>query len=95
MWLYVGLARNGRRLGRALKELSHLWATIDEFYRSTRLDDSLIALRNMAQVAWIVTLAARHNSESRGAHYREDATAHEFAGLYDTEGPLPNAISEF
>lgn len=95
MWLYVGLARNGRRLGRALRELNHLWATIDEFYRATRLDDNLIGLRNMAQVAWIVTLAARHNRESRGAHYREDAIAHEFAGLYDTEGPLPSAISEF
>ena len=95
MWLYVGLARNGRRLGRALKELNHLWGTIDEFYRSTRLDDRLIGLRNMAQVAWIVTLAARHNRESRGVHYREDATAHEFAGIYDTEGPLPSVISEF
>ena len=95
MWLYVGLARNGRRLGRALKELNHLWGTIDEFYRSTRLDDSLIALRNMAQAAWLVTLAARHNRESRGVHYREDASIHEFADLYDTEGPLPSAISEF
>jgi len=95
MWLYVGLARNGRRLGRALRELNHLWGTIDEFYRSTRLDDELIGLRNMAQAAWIVTLAARHNRESRGAHYREDATVHEFAGLYDTEGPLPSAVSEF
>ena len=95
MWLYVGLARNGRRLGRALKELNHLWGTIDEFYRRTRLDDSLIGLRNMAQVAWLVTLAARHNRESRGTHYREDATIHEFAGLYDTEGPLPSALSEF
>lgn len=95
MWLYVGLARNGRRLGRALRELNHLWATIDEFYRATRLDDNLIGLRNMAQVAWIVALAARHNRESRGAHYREDAVAHAFAGLYDTEGPLPSAFSEF
>ena len=95
MWLYVGLARNGHRLGRALKELNHLWVTIDEFYRSSRLDDGLIALRNMAQVAWIVTLAARHNRESRGGHYREDATAHEYAGLYDAEGPLPSTVSEF
>ena len=95
MWLYVGLARNGRRLGRALKELNHLWETIDDFYRSARLDDGLIGLRNMAQAAWIVTLAARHNRESRGVHYREDAKTHEFAGLYDTEGPLPSVISEF
>lgn len=95
MWLYVGLARSGRRLVRALKELNYQWTTIDDFYRSTSLDDSLIALRNMAQVAWIVTRAAHHNRGSRGVHFREDASAHEFAGLYDTEGPLPNAITEF
>jgi L-aspartate oxidase len=95
MWLYVGLVRNNRRLLRALKELNQLWGTIDEFYRSTRLTDSLIGLRNMAQVAWIVTLAARHNRQSRGVHYREDAAFHEFAGLYDAEGPIPSTVSEF
>ncbi len=95
MWLYVGLARNTHRLARALKELNHLWGVIDEFYRSTRLNDNLIGLRNMAQAAWIVTLAAWHNRQSRGAHYREDAEDHDFAGLYDTEGPLPSTASEF
>jgi L-aspartate oxidase len=95
MWLYVGLARNGRRLARALQELSHLWGTIDGFYRSTRLDDNLIGLRNMAQAAWIITLAAHHNRQSRGAHYREDAAPHDFAGLYDAEGPLLSSFPEF
>ena len=65
------------------------------FYRSNRLTDGLVGLRNMAQAAWIVALAARHNRESRGVHYREDASSHDFAGLYDTEGPLPSTISEF
>lgn len=95
MWLYVGLSRNGRRLLRALRELNQLWGTIDDFYRSTRLTDSLIGLRNMAQVAWIVALAARHNRESRGVHYREDTASHDFAGLCDAEGPLPSTVSEF
>jgi L-aspartate oxidase len=95
MWLYVGLARSTHRLARALKDLNHLWGVIDEFYRSTRLNDRLIGLRNMAQTAWIVTLAAWHNRESRGAHYREDAQSLQFASRYDTEGPLPNAVSEF
>lgn len=95
MWLYVGLARNTHRLARALKDLDHLWAVIDEFYRSTRLNDALIGLRNMAQTAWIVTRAAWHNRQSRGTHYREDAAGHEFAGLRDTDGPLPGAVSEF
>lgn len=94
MWLYVGLARNTHRLARALNELDHLWGVIDSFYRATRLDDSLIGLRSMAQVAWIVTSAAWHNRGSRGAHYREDAEPHRFASFADTEGPVPNAIDE-
>lgn len=95
MWLYVGLARNAHRLGRALRELNQQWTVIDEFYRSTRLDDSLIGLRNMVQAAWIVTRAAWHNRQSCGAHYREDASDHSFAELQDTEGPLPGWPAEF
>ncbi|MGD9099308.1 MAG: L-aspartate oxidase [Anaerolineae bacterium] len=93
-WFYVGLARNTHRLARALKDLNHLWQTIDHFYRTTRLNDDLIGLRNMAQAAWIVTNAAWHNRGARGTHYREDAEATHFASLHDTEGPLPNSVSE-
>ena len=85
MWLYVGLARNTRRLGRALRDLNHLWGEIDRFYRLTRLSDDLIGLRNQAQAAWVVTRAAWHNRQSLGAHYREDAPADDSASLYDTE----------
>ncbi len=85
MWLYVGLARSTRRLARALRELNHLWEAIDGFYRATRLSDDLIGLRNLAQAAWVVTRAAWHNRESRGAHYREDAHPNDFASLYDAE----------
>ena len=96
MWLYVGLARNARRLARALRDLNHLWEVIDDFYRITRLNDDLIGLRNMAQAAWIVTCAAWHNRQSRGAHYREDARPNDFASLDDTElqggSPLGNAL---
>jgi L-aspartate oxidase len=87
MWLYVGLARNTRRLSRALSDLTHLWEEIDHFYRATRLTDDLIGLRSLAQTAWVVTRAAWHNRESRGAHFREDARANEFASLYDAESP--------
>jgi L-aspartate oxidase len=85
MWLYVGLARSTRRLARALRELNHLWEAIDGFYRATRLSDDLIGLRNLAQAAWVVTRAAWHNRQSRGAHYREDAHPEVFASLYDAE----------
>lgn len=95
MWFYVGLARNSHRLSRALKDLNHIWPAIDDFYRTTRLNDALIGLRNMAQAAWIVARAAWQNRGSRGAHYREDAETTHFAGLHDTEGPLPGSVSEF
>jgi L-aspartate oxidase len=95
MWLYVGLARNTRRLVRALRDLNHLWGVIDHFYRATRLSDSLIGLRSLAQAAWVVTLAAWHNRQSHGAHYREDAQTEDFASLYDTEGLLPSVEPDF
>src|ERR1051325_2018385 len=46
MWHYVGLVRSGDRLSRAIRELRHLWNEIETFYRSTKLSDGLIGLRN-------------------------------------------------
>ncbi len=94
MWLYVGLSRNTHRLARALKDLNHLWEVIDEFYRSTRLNDPLVGLRNMAQAAWIVTRAAWHNRQSRGAHYREDAESFHQVTRFDAEGPFQSTVTD-
>lgn len=73
MWHYVGLVRTAERLARAERELRHLWHEIEEFYRSQRLNDALIGLRNAVQVARIITFSAQRNRFSRGAHYRADA----------------------
>jgi L-aspartate oxidase len=73
MWHYVGLVRNADRLSRAIRELRHLWNEIETFYRSTKLSDGLIGLRNGVEVALIVAQAAQHNRQSRGCHYRQDA----------------------
>jgi L-aspartate oxidase len=73
MWHYVGLVRSEYRLSRAIRALRSLWVEIEDFYRKTRLDDSLIGLRNAVQVAVMVARAARRNKCSRGAHYREDS----------------------
>ncbi len=72
MWNYVGLVRTGRRLQRALRELRHLENEIERFYRTVRLTDSLLGLRNAVRTAFIVTLAAWENNSSIGCHYRED-----------------------
>ncbi len=73
MWHYVGLVRSTRRLERALRDLNHLQEEIDDFYRSTRLNDGLIGLRHSVQAALIVAEAAKHNRVSRGCHYRDDS----------------------
>ncbi|MFN8450690.1 MAG: FAD-binding protein [Anaerolineae bacterium] len=72
MWHYVGLIRTEERLARADRELRHLMHEIEGFYRSARLNDALIGLRNATQVARTVTFAAQRNRFSRGAHYRAD-----------------------
>ncbi len=77
MWHYVGIARSGERLSRAIRELRHLWNEIETFYRTTRLSDGLIGLRNAVEAALVVAQAARHNPRSRGAHFRVDSGQHE------------------
>jgi len=72
MWHYVGLVRSADRLSRAIRELRHLWNEIETFYRTTKLSDGLIGLRNAVEVALIVAQAAQHNRQSRGCHYRQD-----------------------
>lgn len=73
MWNYVGLVRSSEGLSRAIRELRHLWNEIETFYRTTKLGDGLIGLRNAVEVALIVAEAARHNRRSRGCHFRRDA----------------------
>lgn len=72
MWHYVGLERSSERLSRAIRELRHMLNEIETFYRSTKLDDGLIGLRNAVEVALLVAQSAFHNRLSRGCHYRED-----------------------
>ena len=75
MWHYVGLVRSADRLSRAIRELRHLLNEIETFYRTTKLSDGLIGLRNAVEVALIVAQAARHNRQSRGCHYRSDSVS--------------------
>ena len=77
MWHYVGLTRSADRLSRAIRELRHLWNEIETFYRTTKLSDGLIGLRNAVEVALIVAQAALHNRQSRGCHFREDSVSYE------------------
>ena len=72
MWHHVGLIRSDHRLRRALKELWSLRSTIEDFYRKARLVDGLAGLRNSVLAAGLIAMAAVHNTENRGCHYREN-----------------------
>lgn len=72
MWNYVGLVRSARRLERAIGDLNDLQDGVNRFYRTTKLNDALIGLRNEVQAAIIVAEAAWRNRVSLGCHYRED-----------------------
>ncbi|MGJ1316542.1 L-aspartate oxidase, partial [Sphingobacterium multivorum] len=48
----------------------------EEFYRNTRLSVKLCELRNVIQVAYIVTKSAMLRKESRGLHYTTDYPKH-------------------
>jgi len=71
MWNYVGLARTTPRLERAQRELRRLETEIEQFYRTTRLSDEIIGLRNAVRAAIIVADAAWRNRTSMGCHFRE------------------------
>lgn len=73
MWHYVGLVRSADRLSRAIRELRHLWNEIETFYRTTKINDGLIGLRNAVEIALVIAQAAQHNRQSRGCHYRQDS----------------------
>ena len=73
MWYYAGLIRSGDLLSRAIRELRHLQNETETFYRSNKLSDGLIGLRNAVEVGLVISQAARHNRQSRGCHFRVDS----------------------
>ena len=71
MWNYTGLVRTVERLQRAIRELRHLESEIQRFYRTVRLTDSILGLRNAVRSAVTITIAAWENNTSVGCHYRQ------------------------
>ncbi|UIR55747.1 L-aspartate oxidase [Sphingobacterium sp. SRCM116780] len=73
---YVGIVRSDFRLERALNRLHLLYAETEDFYRHTKLSIKLCELRNVIQVAFIVTKSALLRKESRGLHFTTDYPQH-------------------
>lgn len=70
MWNYVGITRTDARLRRAFDDMRNLHRHLQDFYKATPISKPLIDLFHGCYAAYIVTLAAHRNNESKGCHYR-------------------------
>ena len=72
MWDYVGILRSDKMLNRAKDRLEIINNEINEFYHTHRISTDLLELRNIIDVAKIITKSAISRKESRGLHYNKD-----------------------
>ncbi len=72
MWNYVGVSRTHGRLMRAFTDLRKLTKDLQDFYKETALSKPIIDLFHGSQAAYIITLAALRNKETKGCHFRAD-----------------------
>ena len=70
MWNYVGITRTSQRLTRAHEDMRELSKHLHAFYKLTPLSKRLIDLFHGCLTAYIVTMAAKRNTNSIGCHYR-------------------------
>lgn len=68
MWRQVGIVREAKKMKRALVELEIIAKTIEKIY-TRGVSRELIELRNLVQVAKLVTQAALERKNSACAHY--------------------------
>ncbi|HMM11722.1 MAG TPA: L-aspartate oxidase [Bacteroidales bacterium] len=69
---YVGIVRSNLRLKRALDRLEILYKETEDLYDKSILTVELCELRNMINVAYLITKFASQRRESIGLHYTID-----------------------
>lgn len=85
MWHYVGIVRTDKRLKRALARINAIREELDSYYWDYQITDSLLEVRNLAQVAALTIRCAMARKESRGIHFTLDyPEANETFGRKDT-----------
>jgi L-aspartate oxidase len=72
MWSHVGIVRSDRRLQQALREAQILHDAAASLFRTSRITEGTLELRNLALVGLLIIRCALTRKESRGLHYNVD-----------------------
>lgn len=72
LWDYVGIVRSNERLNRALRRCNLIYEEVKQMYDKSRISEEILELRNLIEVAYLISYSASLRKESRGLHYNID-----------------------
>uniref|UniRef100_A0A7C3UU22 L-aspartate oxidase n=1 Tax=candidate division WOR-3 bacterium TaxID=2052148 RepID=A0A7C3UU22_UNCW3 len=72
MWDYVGIVRSDERLKNALKRFQFILEDVKDILSRKKITKSVIELRNLSILGYLITFSASKRKESRGLHFNKD-----------------------